>query len=55
MFGKVDIISLKQGIQMSWKSIIRSNDDYNPIKHLNEAKEKNMSLEDKFPDTSNLN
>jgi len=55
MFGKVDTISLKQGIQMSWKSIVRSNDDYNPIKHLNEAKEKNMSLEDKFPDASRLN
>ena len=42
---------LKQGIRESWESIRNLSEDsnYNPLKHLNEAKEKDVNLKSYFP------
>ena len=36
-------ISMETGIRMSFESIVKSN-GYNPLKHLEEAKERNIDL-----------
>ena len=43
--------SLKEGIRQSWNSIkgLDSNSDFNPLKYLDEAKDKNINLKDFFP------
>ena len=40
---------LKAGIRQSWHSIQNASEGYNPLKHLNEAKENNVNLKDYFP------
>lgn len=40
---------LKKGIRQSWRSIKNASTEYNPLKYLEEAKDKNMSLEEYFP------
>ncbi len=40
---------LKQGIRQSWQSIQESSKDYNPLKYLNEAKNKEIDLKKYFP------
>jgi UDP-glucose 4-epimerase len=42
--------TLKEGIRQSWHSIKNSGPDYNPLKYLEEAKQKNMNLEEFFPE-----
>jgi len=45
-----DFVSdLKEGIYNSWNSIKNANDTFNPLKHLQEAKEKNIDLTSHFP------
>jgi nucleoside-diphosphate-sugar epimerase len=41
--------SLREGIIQSWQSIKNASPDYNPLKHLDEAKSKNVNLSDYFP------
>lgn len=43
--------SLKEGIRQSWNSIrdLDSNSDFNPLKYLDEAKDKNINLKEFFP------
>lgn len=41
--------SLREGIKQSWDSIKNSGQEYNPLKYLNEAKDKNINLKDYFP------
>ena len=48
-FGDIGFLDLKAGIRMSWHSINSSKNNYNPLKHLNEAKEKDIDLKDFFP------
>ncbi len=42
---------LKEGIMQAWQSIknLDSKNDFNPLKYLNEAKDKNIDLRDFFP------
>jgi len=40
---------LKCGIMQSWESIKNSSTSYNPLKHLNQAKENQVDLKDFFP------
>ena len=40
---------LKQGIKEAWESIKNSNDSYNPLKYLEEAKQKSIDLTTFFP------
>ena len=42
--------TLKEGIRQSWYSIKNSGPDYNPLRYLEEAKQKNMNLEEYFPE-----
>ena len=42
-------ISFEEGIEMSWYSIQNCDDDYNPLKYLEQAKESNVNLKDFFP------
>ena len=41
--------SLIEGITESWESIKNTDDNYNPLKYLNEAKQKNIDLTRFFP------
>ena len=41
--------SLREGIKQSWVSIKNSGSNYDPLKHLNEAKEKEVNLKSFFP------
>ncbi len=41
--------SLREGVIQSWKSIKNASPDYNPLKHLDEAKSKNINLSNYFP------
>lgn len=41
--------SLREGIIQSWQSIKNSKSDYNPLKHLEEAKSKDVNLSNYFP------
>jgi nucleoside-diphosphate-sugar epimerase len=41
--------SLKEGIRESWVSIENASGEYNPLKHLEEAKNKHIDLEKYFP------
>ena len=41
--------SLREGIIQSWLSIKNASQDYNPLKHLDEAKSKNINLSNYFP------
>ena len=41
--------SLKEGIRQSWDSIKNANENYNPLKHLEEANQKNVDLKNYFP------
>tara|TARA_B100000963_G_scaffold361211_1_gene395527 strand:- start:2489 stop:3472 length:984 start_codon:yes stop_codon:yes gene_type:complete len=40
---------LKEGIRQSWKSIKDSSSNYNPLRHLNQAKDQNIDLKQFFP------
>ena len=40
---------LREGIRQSWESIKNAETSYNPLKHLEEAKEKEINLKDFFP------
>ena len=41
--------TLKQGILQSWKSIKDANKSYNPLKYLDQAKDKDIDLKQFFP------
>jgi len=41
--------TLKQGIRQSWQSIKDANESYNPLKYLNQAKDKDIDLKQFFP------
>ncbi len=41
--------SLEEGIIQSWQSIQSANNKYDPLKYLNEAKQKNINLKKYFP------
>jgi nucleoside-diphosphate-sugar epimerase len=41
--------SLKEGIRDSWRSIKNADSEYNPLKYLDEAKDKGIDLKDFFP------
>ena len=47
--GIVRSRSLELGITQSWVSIVSSNSDYNPLKHLDEAKKSGIDLMSYFP------
>ena len=49
VIGWKPLVTLEQGIKMSLQSIISAG-DYNPLKHLEEAKAKNIDLTDYFPE-----
>ena len=40
---------LKEGIRQSWQSIKDANSSFNPLKHLNQAKDQNIDLKQFFP------
>ena len=44
-----NVRTLNEGIRQSWVSIKNASSEYNPLKYLEEAKRKNMSLEEYFP------
>ena len=41
--------TLKQGILQSWQSIKDANESYNPLKYLDQAKDKDIDLKQFFP------
>ena len=41
---------LKDGIKQSWTSIKNAGEAYDPLKHLNQAKQNNIDLKDYFPE-----
>jgi len=41
--------TLKEGIEQSWSSIKNASEQYNPLRYLNEAKEKDIDLKLHFP------
>lgn len=48
-FGYRRTVPLVDGIRLSWDSIQNAGSDYNPLKYLEEAKEKNTDLSSFFP------
>ena len=49
-FMKVSISrTLKAGIKKSWESILHAGENYDPLKYLNLAKERDVNLKDFFP------
>ena len=41
--------TLKQGIRQSWQSIKDANESYNPLKYLDQAKDRDIDLKQFFP------
>jgi dTDP-glucose 4,6-dehydratase len=47
--GDLNARKLKEGIRQSWQSIKNSGEEYNPLKYLEEAKEKDFDLKVHYP------